>query len=221
MWHTSEGDRILTGSEARLFRSAVLHLVEQIKDEPDDPWICGIHLFDELTWSQKLAVLESVATHLLTHTARLPKLVAVNEAAIGSVFEHISFCIDQELHFNPDQQNWRQLVLDACHESFVTDRTDFGGGDEDAEDGESCIPVSASDSDKGRWATAIEMLADRILWDRDYQMMGDFLDEPPEKAAMLRQILGIDDEYFATVANDLTSESQVEQTLQRLRKILV
>ncbi|HIK96125.1 MAG TPA: hypothetical protein EYG03_29625, partial [Planctomycetes bacterium] len=119
MWHTSEGDRLLEAAEARLFKAGVTGLVERVKEEARaDSGGYSIALFDELTWSQRLAVLESVATHLLTKTGQMPELTAVNEAAVGAVFDHISFEIDMEIDDVPSGTVWRQLVLDACHECF-------------------------------------------------------------------------------------------------------
>ena len=51
-------------------------------------------------------------------------------------------------------------------------------------------------------------------------MMEDFLDEPPEKAALLRQIMGIDDDYFVSIAEDLNSPEAVSATLDRLNGLL-
>ncbi len=218
MWHTSEGDRILHGAEAALVRAAVLSLVESIKDEHFQEGGYCVQLFDELTWSQRLAVIEHVATHLLTPTEDTPKLTAVNEAAIGAMFEHISLNIDMEIDESPSKLTWRTLVLDACHEAFGIPVNDPATVCE-LDDGPP-IPTSVSSVRRDQWHPSVQMLADRILWDRDYEMVDEFLDEPPEKAALLRQIMGIDENYFSVAAVDLTSDEDVRNTLQRLAKIL-
>jgi hypothetical protein len=223
MWHTSEGDRLLEAAEARLFKAGVTGLVERVKE---DARVEGsgysIALFDELTWSQRLAVLESVATHLLTKTDHMPELTAVNEAAIGSVFDHVSFEIDMEIENVTLDTVWRQLVLDACHECFGDElqKDDDTDGEESAEDDADYLPESASCSRPELWHQLVQSLTDRILWDRDYELMGEFLDEPPEKAAMLRQIMGIGDDYFAAAAVDLHSDQEAGETLRRLAGIL-
>ncbi len=217
MWHTSEGDRVLDGEEAALFRAAVLALVERVKDErAEEPAYC-IQLFDELTWSQRIAVLEQVASHLLASTEKPPELTAVNEAAIGAVFEHISFEIDSEILHAPHLVKWRQLVLDACLESFGQP---VGNCESDDDDDMPTFPESCQCARHELWHPAVQLLADRILWDRDYEMVAEFLDEPPEKAAMLRQIMGIDDNYFVVAAQDLMSDAEVQSSLKRLSKIL-
>ena len=223
MWHTSEGDRFLEAAEARLFKAGVTGLVERVKEDVRvESGGYTITLFDELTWSQRLAVLESVATHLLTKTDQMPELTAVNEAAIGTVFDHISFEIDMEIEDTSSGTVWRQLVLDACHECLGDELSehDDSDGDEAAEDEADYLPESASCERPDLWHHLVQSLADRILWDRDYELMGDFLDEPPEKAAMLRQIMGIGEDYFAAAADDLHSDQEAGETLRRLAGIL-
>ena len=223
MWHTSEGDRILEAAEAHLFKAAATGLVERVKEDVRiESGGYTISLFDELTWSQRLAVLESVTTHLLTGTDRMPELTAVNEAAIGTVFDHISCEIDLEIENISLGTQWRQLVLDACHECFGDDlrEPDDSDRDDSAEDEADYLPKSAHCARPDLWHRLVQSLADRILWDRDYELMGDFLDEPPEKAAMLRQIMGIGDDYFAAAADDLHSDQEAGETLRRLAGIL-
>ena len=215
MWHTSEGDRTLTGAEARLFKCAVLSLVEFVRDESDDDfssWNSGIALFDDLIWSQKLAVLETVTSHLICDSGPMPGLTAVNEAAIGAIFEYVSFETDLEIDDRPAQPRWRTMVLDACRECLVID------SEIDAEF--NVLPTDPLSQDRHNWHAAVQLLADRILWDRDYEMMGEFLDEPPEKAALLRQIMGIDDDYFAAAAEDLNSPKAVVDSLTHLEELL-
>ncbi|MEO2027495.1 MAG: hypothetical protein ABGZ23_16600 [Fuerstiella sp.] len=223
MWHTSEGDRLLEAAEARLFKAGVTGLVERVKEEARaDSGGYSIALFDELTWSQRLAVLESVATHLLTKTGQMPELTAVNEAAVGAVFDHISFEIDMEIDDVPSGTVWRQLVLDACHECFGDELQEHDESDDEelSEEDADYLPESASSDRPDLWHPLVQSLADRILWDRDYELMGEFLDEPPEKAAMLRQIMGIGDDYFAAAAVDLHSDQEAAETLRRLAGIL-
>jgi hypothetical protein len=61
-------------------------------------------------------------------------------------------------------------------------------------------------------------LADRILWDRDFEMAASFLDAPPEKSAAMKQMLGISTEYFSDVPNDVQPKD-VAQMLSEIRKI--
>ena len=222
MWHTSEGDRVLEGAEAALFKAGVISIVEQIKDEANySGFGYSIGLFNELTWSQRLAVIQTVTTSLLNSNESAPRLSAVNEAAIAAVFEHISYQIDVEIDDEPAGNGWRQLLLDACNEAFGVINFDADeANNENQEEESQTIPSSASCERRDLWHPLVQSLADRILWDRDFEMMDEFLDEPPEKAAVLRQIMGIDDEYFATAAEDLNSLEEVGETLCRLTEVL-
>ena len=52
----------------------------------------------------------------------------------------------------------------------------------------------------------IEALADRILWDRDWEMEDLFADAIPERGRQLKQFLGIEDGYFRDIAPDPTEQ---------------
>ena len=221
MWRTSEGDRILRGAEAALFKAAVTDLVEDIKAEAATSharWQSRIALFDDLLWSQKLAVLESVTMHLLTNAGPIPRLTAVNEAAVGVIYEHISYRVGVEIDDLPSRTQWRQLIVETCQECFC--HSPDRATDVDTNNSQVWRPPLVTSTNQKRWHTTVQLLADRILWDRDYEMTGDFLDEPPEKAAILRQIMGIDDDYFASAAADLSSPDEVTAVLHRLKVIL-
>jgi hypothetical protein len=53
-----------------------------------------------------------------------------------------------------------------------------------------------------RWEGLVDSLADAILWDRDFEMAESFLDVDPGVSHHRRRLLGIDDDYFTTVAPD-------------------
>lgn len=223
MWNTSEGDRILQGHESALFKAGVLALVERVKEEAEfeaEPYC--IVVFDELTWSQRLAVLETITTHLLTNSLPAPKLSAVNESAVAMVFEHISFEIDMEIEEISPGTTWRQLVLNAAHESIRTPDDEEEEEEEESDtDHGTYIPDSPNSQRRDLWHPLVHSLADQILWDRDFEMIETFVDEPPEKATMMRQIMGIDEDYFSTAAEDLNSPEEVSDSLGRLSKLLL
>lgn len=58
-------------------------------------------LYDALAWHQQIALLEYVATALLTEIETYPELNAINEAAVGAIYENIRQCLDFELS-DPD-----------------------------------------------------------------------------------------------------------------------
>ncbi len=62
MWHTPSGVRILTGAEAELFRAGLAGVLSGLEEgQWGDKLEVGIKTFDELTYEQKLAMLEHVA----------------------------------------------------------------------------------------------------------------------------------------------------------------
>lgn len=222
MWNTSEGERILTGAEANLFKAGVLALVQCIKEEGEleENGYC-IAVFDQLTWSQRLAVLELVTTHLLGDAGAPPQLSAVNESAIAMVYEYIAFEVDMEIGFDepPTSDSWRSLVLYAARECYWNPQLDPPPAEDTLDIAD--LPDSADSRQRDVWVDLVRSLADRILWDRDFELIETFVDEPPEKAAMMRQIMGIDENYFSTAADDLNSPEEVRESLKRMSAMLV
>lgn len=104
-----------------------------------------------------------MATALLTPTPEVPKQTAITESAIFYVYTWL------EEQFNEDvccgEDVWGRMVLDAYAESGLAEEGE--GEDEDEED-EFTPRMGCGDASK--WAWAIEALADRILWDRDWEM---------------------------------------------------
>ena len=216
MWKTPQGNRCLVQAEAALFKAATLALVERVKEEEQHLQTCryGVQVFDQLTWSPRLAALELAATHLLSSTSPAPILNAVNEATIAAIFSHVSFEIDMEIDDMSRAFRWRQLTLSAGCEIFEIDE------DPRTLELEYTLPQSIGDKRRELWHSLVDSLADQILWDRDFELIETFIDEPPEKATMMRQIMGIDDNYFSTAADDLHSARQVQQSLGRLTEVL-
>ena len=216
MWHTSAGDRVLEGSEARIFKAALTRVVEDIKEEafePDlfDQWEYGIPRFDELTWSQRLQVLEQIASHLLMPSDEAPELNAINESAIAVVYERMRHEIDFEIDSEQDEPTeWREMVLAVYRERFGEEESDL-----DEED-RFTLPELAS-TKREEWSDLIGSLEDEILWDQDF-LMEEFLDAPPEKSDMLKQYMGIDADYYSAVAPDPT-DSVVAELVTRLESL--
>ena len=76
MWWTSDGERILKGAEAALFREALGVLVDYVcQDEDGTIWQFGVAPFDSLQHGQKLAVLTQVGCALLRDDEAPPLVV--------------------------------------------------------------------------------------------------------------------------------------------------
>lgn len=199
-----------------MIQAALTRTAELIKEESSglaDQCKYGIDVFDELTWTQRLALLDCVATFLLTDTPHTLDLNAVNEAAIGALFEQIRNELEWEMYQTIDRmpsvnQRWRDLIRAAHHECScgIVDDPPWTTDQWSAARGPDHIP----------WSHIIETLVDRILWDRDYEMADGFLDQSPESARFLKTYLGIDENYFAVAAPDADSPAAIEATYRRL-----
>ncbi|HEY3324381.1 MAG TPA: hypothetical protein VGP72_28275 [Planctomycetota bacterium] len=203
MWHTSLGDRTLIGGEAALFKHGLRSLLDILSIHPG--WPSGVHAFDELAYSQKIALLWEVGSALLLPKTPEPKQTAANEAAVAAVFAHLKELIDHELHQNGRGRPVVRTMIAECL------RADF------VRSGRKC-PRPLSD-DAEEWDRLVDECADRILWDHDFEVGGWFLDSPPEQASVLRELLRIDDDYYAEAPPDLPP-AQIADRVQELRKLV-
>jgi hypothetical protein len=122
MWSTPDGERILQGAEAQLFREALGVLVDMVRDDDDGMWQFAAPPFDALQPNQKLAILAQVGSALLREDQPMPKLSAVLEAAVGAVYEAIRVVVEIEIDEPVEDQeppSWRELVLAACRERGI------------------------------------------------------------------------------------------------------
>ena len=220
MWHTSRGDRTLSGCEAQVVAKAVETMLDallmhvDIDLEAEGARVCqsGIAVFDALTPLQRIGLLYDVTRHLLTETDSTLTLSATTEAAVAAIFIEIRDQVAIEIDLFPDglpeqsgweqQQNlsWRQLVLAACR--------DIGGNDVEP-DAEFEFPQPHC-HDMSQWEDLVDWLAEAVLWDRDFEMADTFLDVDPGISRQRRRLLGIEDDYFTQVAPDPRPEEAIQ-----------
>lgn len=227
-WQTSEGDRWLSGAEATLVRETLAFMIDQISGniefgDEERLWDLEVALFDELTGTQQLVIAKIVAEHLLTKTARTLELTSINEATVYAIFRTLAAQIEEEVDTENDESEidywryyWRRLTLNAFKECFPYDDAD-GFEDDDPED-PWMNPQSITSRNIPQWDSLTESLADRILWDRDFEMAGSFLDDDPAKAALMKQMMGISADYYSDIAPDLKSD-QVQAMLRDVRQL--
>ncbi|QDT08139.1 hypothetical protein [Planctomycetes bacterium K23_9] len=226
MWHTSKGDRTLVGAEAEVAAHAVDTMVDALTnfiddDGTNDDWdnisvFCesGVALYDELPPTRRIALLREVASHLLSDTSSLMPLSAYAEAAVAAIYVEVRDQVAIEIDLFPagfeaedrsddpeENVTWRELVLSAY---AAVHSQDADGGATFAKNVSEplldlpdpfCLAIE-------RWEPVIDSLADAVLWDRDFEMAGDFLDAEPRVSQQRRRLLGIDDDYFASIAPD-------------------
>ncbi len=201
MWWTPDGERILLGAEAKLFREALAMTVDMVHDDPEGLWQFGAPPFDNLQPNQKLVVLAQVGTALLRKDQPVPRLTAVSEAAVGAVYEAARLLVEMEIDQTPEWRespSWRELVLAACRERGIEDLLD----------------VQSEDLDE--WDVLIGCLADGILWDEDWRDSESLMDVDPKAGRAVKEMLGIDEDYYVAVPPDPSAE-EMERVWVTLR----
>ena len=122
MWWTPDGQRVLQGAEAVLFREALGTVVDMVRDDNESVWQFGALPFDNLQPNQKLAVLAQVGMALLRENEPMPKLTAILEAAVGAIYDAIRVMVEMEIDQPPEWRvspTWRELGLAACRERGI------------------------------------------------------------------------------------------------------
>lgn len=211
MWNTAVGVRIVTGAEAAPLRDAVSVIVEAIHNEACDysrSYLTGVSLFDSLTWTQRLTLLEQVTAGLLLTPCEVAKPSALHDAAIGAIYRVLEDQIGAEID-RRDGFHWRKTVRDAYRSCFEAEAGD-----------EYYLPARIGDQRHDRWEYVVEQLFDRILQDRDYEVASAFLDLDPDQAASLREVLGIDDTYYSNAGEDISPQN-AETVFARIRTLIV
>ena len=199
MWHTNNGDRTLEGAEARLFAGTLHDFITKMAVFDGD-YDTGLEVFDRLEFGQKFSLLSVIGNGLLKPDVPMHKLTAAVESAIAAVFNHLKAEVCIEIDEPEIQSNWRKMILAARRQA---------GGEELPE--ESC-------EDYEEWDIEIECLASMILWDSDYEDERLFLDKPPEEAREFKGIMGMSDDYFLEIPEDLKPE-QIKAKLAELKKL--
>ena len=213
MWHTSRGDRTLCGEEAVLVRTAIDSMVDALMIHIDDDLedaaaVCesGIAAYDAYSPTQRIGLLHHVAQHLLTETESALPLSAALDATVAAIYVDIRDQVAIEIDFlsiqvDDDRDDaaptWRQMVLAAFKEVFRPPHGNNGVWDAMCEE----LPDEFC-QDIRRWEPLVNALADAILWDRDYEMADSFMDVDPGVSHHRRRLLGINEDYFTSVAPD-------------------
>ncbi len=224
MWHTSTGDRTLSGAEATLIAETCTYVVDALEWEMRNPQpsvMCetGVPLFDQQLVHQRIALLDEVSRALLKSEHEMLELTAERESTVMAIFEtvksNIGMEIDAQQCCDSTSCDYRSLVLAAW--GFNPPDTPFTNDDLDEME-----PYDVPDpwcDDFQQWDLLIELLADRILWDRDFEMASLIVDEEPALADTYKQILGIQRDYFSKAPPEV-EECQALPSLQELRRFL-
>ncbi len=76
--------------------------------------------------------------------------------------------------------------------------------------------VSKDDwNDWSEWDSILDGYEDRFLWDNDFEDT-EITDLPPDRADLVRQMMGIADEYYASVPPDLDDDREIDDAVTRI-----
>ena len=207
MWWTPEGERVLQGAEASLFKEALGVLTDYVRDDSDGTlWQFGIEPFDKLRQGQKLTLMAQAGAALLHSSTPAPKLTAGLEATVAAVYELVRELVEMEIgepELEDGPPGWRELVLEACEERQIDD-----------------LPVVASD-DPDEWDVLVACLAGCILWDDDWRLSAAPVDAEADVSRATRKSLGTADDYYAASNPDAGDEEAAAalDTLAELTRV--
>lgn len=197
MWHTTRGQRTLSGAEANLIRqslTAIYDTLETVCLPADEGYNSGVDLFDRLSPEQQLAMLANVGEALLCQHVLPPPLTALSEATAAAIFGGLQARIEEELDADVSNSDnvldpstfWRSLL-----HKVVAQQQPPG----------SPLPEPSS-NDWKRWNTLIELVASEVLGADDWNMEDLVVDSSPEQSTAIKDGLEITSDYFDAIAPD-------------------
>ncbi len=212
MWTLDDEDRVLTQEEWACIQIGLGSLRDCILEDPDGEAgfaLMGVQIFDRLSDAQKLAILADTCEAMTSPSTAAPKLTAVNEGTVAALL----------------QSFWNQLQveIDMCEDPddhpFLECRRALLSAFEDEEDPDTLeLLPDEYETDPEMWHSLFCLFESRFLDDTDYEMAA-LLDASADQATELKAIMGIDDDYFVSVAPDPT-EKQMHKVNQKLAKLL-
>lgn len=200
MWQTPDGERILKGAEAKVFAETLLDLLKIAGLNQPCDYHLDIDCFDNLTYSQKISVMEIIGKGLLIKDEPSMNPTGILEGAIAAIFEHLNNLIAMEIDEPEPATNWREIVVDALEET-----------------GAENIPA-ATCNDLEEWIIEVESLVENIIWDVDYYKHYLLINEPFDNLKYPRYIAELSDNYCPAIADELIKE-EIEAKVAGLIKL--
>ncbi|MBN8563744.1 MAG: hypothetical protein J0L70_24720 [Leptolyngbya sp. UWPOB_LEPTO1] len=212
VWRTNLGERILQGTEAEVYLTAVQHLIEHLEDSRDFDEIevkTGDRIFDNANINQKIVLLHTCLIALLNPAISAPPLTNVTEAAAYYPFAFLKLRVGDEIMMGKEEWSeedeeikfyYRHLIWKAFEQHLLPA---WQAGIEEFEPNEELDNFNDRSDDLDLWRTMIDELADRIFWDRDWQIKVHDFESPNDLDESLRL-----EEYF-TNHLPLVSKKQV------------
>jgi hypothetical protein len=213
MWRMSEGGvGVLTNAQAKLVKLAVAEYTGRLDgagewDDGDD-WV-RVEQVARMGRQQMLHALATVARALLDPRAQQPPVTADSEATAYQIFMLLGAAVGAEIGMFDEMKaadsarrpprvltRARRAISDALREAGCCKRSD-DESDERCGRCSWCAPDPEC-VDQDEWDGALEALADRVLWDRDWEMEDLLADAEPGVADSVKGAVAIDDGYFST-----------------------
>ena len=223
-WRTCLGDRVLEGTEADLFITAVQLTAENIYDFGSDfdlDFETSNRLFDTATPNQKLFLLNFCLSALLNPEIPSPELNHILEATVYCPFAYlkmeIAYEIESELqgdYQDEDEQykyRFRRLLWQPFQEYILPSEQDDDEEfdfDEDEELAGEIKSFSYQSIDLDRWDEIVEYLAHRILWDDEDWKLTSLVPVWTDGTDELGLMLGLTDEYLSSRIGIISEEER-------------
>jgi hypothetical protein len=219
MWNTPYGERVLNSAERRLVASEAWALSDAIFEAVAlGGSTVEVVLFDRLAWQQQILLIERVLNALTDPNIPAPPTTALLDATVAAIYAQMIISVQLEIDLIDPEDDpndpydpyngfyVRQQVLDAIKEPLDFDELE-GDPFEDYSLTVECDEIE-------EWQMAIESLRGRILADEDWQMEAIVMDLAPATSEDLKQMMGIQGDYFIDIPPDATDE---EAEAARLR----
>lgn len=198
MWHTSAGDRVLTGAERDVYVLGLGILLDEVDlADEEAEFLFGSDipkLFKDMPYQQKVVSLHVVTKALLEPDEPALPLRAWNEATIHAVYSALSDIVALEVDYtndgtyktDEDRYELRRVIFPALasfsREQLTLARVPHG------------MPLTHPIGTV--WENIVTILSDAVLWDWDYEE-DKVTDADPAKVQQLKEQMGIDPEYYA------------------------
>ena len=211
---------MLLGTEAVVFLESVGYLRDMISVavEIDEPYRSGVLPFDSLQPTQQMAAMYQVVTALLKPDVPAPRLNAVLEGTVYVIYRELVTLIELEIDStrldDDPQHRIRAAVQAGLRCPIVTEDRPWQEFEE-----ENFVRPDIDCDEIDAWEDEVEELADRVLWDRDFLLEPILMDMDPLKSGLIKQHLGVGDDYFAIPAPDANSDEyrRIDNELIALR----
>lgn len=217
-WRTPLGERILKGTEAAFYLSAMQHAAEYLQEMEDLASELDVRtrdrIFDTASFDQKAVLLRNSLAALLDPKIAAPPHTNVSEAAVFFPFAFLHSEIAMEIEsdemqeFDEDEKYryyYREIVWSAFEEyirpNWEASAEEYGEDDEERD-------FNPHSNDVELWNDVIEGLLERVFWDRDWMLSAgspQILDGIEEDVAELTDL----ENYFTTRLPKVTPEEAI------------